>query len=65
MANDQPGLTLLGKLLVVLVVAGCGYGAWYYFRGAPGLGPGGTATGSSGGTTSAPPDVPGDTTIGV
>ena len=63
MANDQPGLTLLGKLLVVLVVAGCGYGAWYYFRGAPSARP--TDTGASSGATNAPADVPGGTTVGV
>jgi Bacterial extracellular solute-binding protein len=64
MADDQPGLTLLGKLFVLVVVAACGYGAWYYFRGVPAIRSGGGGTDSSA-TPSAPADVPGGTAIGV
>jgi Ca-activated chloride channel family protein len=33
MTSEQPGLTLLGKLAVAAILAGCAYGAWYYLRG--------------------------------
>jgi ABC-type glycerol-3-phosphate transport system substrate-binding protein len=31
MAHPQPGLTLLGKVVVAAIVVGSAYGAWYYF----------------------------------
>ena len=35
MARAQPGLTLLGKIFVVAVIATSAYGAWYYFTRQP------------------------------
>src|SRR5262245_49147836 len=64
MANDQPGLTLLGKLIVVLIIAGSGYGAWYYLYGRlPSSGGAAPAAGTAGGGF--PSDTSGATTIGV
>ena len=61
MADDQPGLTLLGKLFVLVIVVACGYGAWYYFRASPPLAtPGASTSGSA-----APREASGGTTIGV
>jgi hypothetical protein len=62
MADDQPGLTLLGKLFVVAIVLASGYGAWYYFRGSAPFTP--TSRTAADGTLP-PPDVLGGTTIGL
>jgi hypothetical protein len=35
MAKAQPGLTLLGKLVVAAIIATSAYGAWYYLRRQP------------------------------
>jgi len=59
MTQTKPGLTVLGKLVVALVVLGCGYGAWLYFRGdqrPPG--PGGAADAGA-------PARAGETVIGI
>ena len=37
MATREAGLTLLGKIAVVAILAGCAFGAWYFFaKGSPG-----------------------------
>jgi len=62
MASDQqPGLTFLGKIFVLLIVAASGYGAWYYLHRGASSGPS-SGTASDG---SAPVDAAGGTTIGV
>src|SRR5215471_21364019 len=66
MANeDQPALTVLGKLFVVLVIAASGYGAWYYLHGRAPSAAGGSSSGAASSGGSAPADTAGATTIGV
>jgi Bacterial extracellular solute-binding protein len=60
MASHEPRLTLLGKLVVALIVAGSAYGAWSYMRGGSASRP---AAGDADGVSAA--DAGGATTIGI
>src|SRR5262245_18745908 len=64
--DSQPQrLTLLGRLVIVLVIGGCLYGAWWFLYGSKRAG-GATPADSVGGSASAPlSDPSGATTIGI
>jgi ABC-type Fe3+ transport system substrate-binding protein len=61
--NEQPGLTLLGKLTVAVVLAACAYGAWYYFRVA--VPASGTISSTSSASTATPADPGGGVQLGI
>ncbi|MCB1231116.1 MAG: substrate-binding domain-containing protein [Verrucomicrobiae bacterium] len=52
--NDGPGLTILGKLIMVLFIGACGFGAWWLISrdGGKGGSPESSNPGNSSGTTS-------------
>ncbi len=67
MSNEQPGLTLLGKLFIAAVVSLCGYGAYYYLAG-PGAKSSAPSAGTiaSGPASASDPVAPGDgVTVGI
>jgi len=54
-SDDAPKVTLLGKLFILLVLAGCGWAAWRFL--APALGAAKPATTTTSGGTATPPPV--------
>src|SRR5262245_19970562 len=60
MATDEPRLTALGKLAVLVVVAASAYGAWYYLRG-----PSARTPAAAGGSAATALDETGSVRIGV